>query len=213
MNIDTENVELNFKNLIKYALHNKISWPALKIFLDSATLTLKESKKLNNILLDELESMQSKQITNKILDETDSMIENGSLEKDVVALSPQNCEEDIVAKTEEIESEIDHERVIYQEKGNDFTSNGEFIDFEETSTHVQGKEAIALIQSDNLKEGIETENMNTDDGLIVGIDPEEPEDVTYLTHSYDGLFSEKDKELKVSDHTVWEASLGLKKVP
>ena len=182
MDIDTENVELDFKHLINCALNHKISWSVLKIVLDNAASTLKESKKLNNILLDELESMQSKQIKNKKLDETDSMIEHEPLEKDVVGLSLhviQNCKEDIVAKTKEIESEIDHERGIYQEKGNDFTSNGEVIDFEETSTHIQGKEAIAPIQGNILKVGIETENMNTDDGLIVGNDPEEHDDVTY----------------------------------
>ena len=52
--MDAENVELDFKNLIKCALNQKISWPALKIVLDSATSTLKEAKKLNVILLDQL---------------------------------------------------------------------------------------------------------------------------------------------------------------
>ena len=98
MDIDTENVELDFKHLIKCAMNHKISWSVLKIVLDNAASTLKESKKLNNILLDELESMQSKQIKNKKLDETDSMIEHEPLEKDVVGLSLhviQNCKENI----------------------------------------------------------------------------------------------------------------------
>ena len=81
MNTDTENVELDFKHLIKCALNRKISWPALKTVLDSATSTLKESKKLNIILLVELESLQSKQIRNKNQDETHSTIEHELLER------------------------------------------------------------------------------------------------------------------------------------
>ena len=88
MNIDTENVELDLKNLIKCALNNKISWPALKIFLDSATSTLTESKKLNNTLLEELESLQSKQIRSKKQDESHLMIEHQPLEKDSVDIFP-----------------------------------------------------------------------------------------------------------------------------
>ena len=110
MNIDTKNVELDFKNLIKCALNCKISWPVLKIVLENATSTLKESKKLNSVLLEELESLQSKQNKNEKQDERRPMIEPESLV--AMALTPdivQNCEndEDITKKTEVGESEID----------------------------------------------------------------------------------------------------------
>ena len=63
--MDEENVELDFKHLIKCALNQEITWPALKVVLESATTTLKKSKKLNNILLEQLESMQFEQTRKK----------------------------------------------------------------------------------------------------------------------------------------------------
>ena len=118
MNINAENVELDFKNLIKCALNNKISWPALKIFLDSATSTLKESKKLNNILLEELELLQSKQISNINQDETHSIIEYELLEKDVVGQNYEKGEESSL-KTEILNN-------IEQEEETDLITNADF---------------------------------------------------------------------------------------
>ena len=86
--MNSENMELDFKNLIKCALNQKISWPVLKIVLDSATTTLKESKKLNVILLDQLESMHSKPTTEKKQENASLMIE--PLEKDGLDLLPCN---------------------------------------------------------------------------------------------------------------------------
>ena len=124
MNIDTENVELDLKNLIKCALNNKISWPALKIFLDSATSTLKESKKLNIILLEELELLQSKQISNKNQDETHSTIEHELLEKDVVGQNYEKGEESSL-KTE-ILNNIGQEEENEADQGAGFEDDIEF---------------------------------------------------------------------------------------
>ena len=95
--MDAENVELDFKHLIKCALNHEISWPALRVVLESATTTLKKSKKLNNILLEELESIQFEQTRNKTKDETHAMSEHEPLEKDVdfsIHNTAQNCEND-----------------------------------------------------------------------------------------------------------------------
>ena len=166
MNIDTENVELDLKNLIKCALNNKISWPALKMFLDSATSTLRESKKLNNILLEELQSLQSKQIKEKKLDKA-----HEPSEKDVSALSPkivQNWENDDEGISQVVESEKDYEI--------------------EMSTRIQSKDTIAQTQSDVLQRRIEAENSRMDDILIGRNYSEAPDDFTIPTPQYTRFF-------------------------
>ena len=80
--MENDKAQLDFKHLIKCALDHEISWPVLKIVLDNATSTFKKSKKLNNILLEELEVMQSKQIQKKEQKETHSMLEHEPSEKD-----------------------------------------------------------------------------------------------------------------------------------
>ena len=215
MNLDNENVELDFKHLIKCALNHKISWPALKIFLDSATSTLKESKKLNNILLEELESLQSKQIKEKKLDEVHSMIDHEPSEKDVSALSPKivqnwgNYYEGISPKTEVVESEKDYEieSNIDQDEEDYLTTHEEFTELEETSTQIQSMETIDHIQSYALEGSIETEKSKIIDILIGRNDPEEPDDVTNPTCDFDGPFNDEDTELKVSDDFEFAESL------
>ena len=90
-----QKVQLDFKNLIKCALDHEISWPALKVVLDSATTTLQKSKKLIHILLEEMESIQTKLDGNKTLSQY-----NGD----------QNHDGDVSsAKIEVEEFEIDHD--------------------------------------------------------------------------------------------------------
>ena len=169
------------------------------------TTTLRESKKLNNILLEELELLQSKQIRSKKQDESHLMIEHQPLEKDFVDIFPnivQNCEndEDINQKTEVAEPEIDHEieSNIVQEEGKDSATHEEVTEFEDTSKQ---------IQSNFLQKSNETENSNIDNGFTVRNDPDEPDEITYLTNDYDGPFTDEDKELKVSDDFEFAESL------
>ena len=92
-----QKVQLDFKNLIKCALDHEISWPVLKVVLDNATSTFKKSKKLNNILIEELEVMQSKQIQKKEQKETHSMFEHEPSKKDKeisFCSVDQDCEND-----------------------------------------------------------------------------------------------------------------------
>ena len=201
MNIDTKNVELDFKNLIKCALNCKISWPVLKIVLENATSTLKESKKLNSVLLEELESLQSKQNKNEKQDERRPMIEPESLV--AMALSPdivQNCEidEDITKKPEVGESEIDAdiESIIDEEEGIYLTSNADVFDLEETSTQIESLGSLAQIQSD-VERRIETENSKMDD-IQAGRNHSAATDyIAIPTHDYTGScndFTEQDEQ-------------------
>ena len=108
-NMGKQKVQLDFKNMIKCALDHEISWPALKVVLDSATTTFEKSKKLNNILLEELEVMQSKQIQRY---ETHSMLEHELSEKDEelsVCTIDQSIENDdsIYNQTAEVEESPD----------------------------------------------------------------------------------------------------------
>ena len=167
MNTDTENVELDFKHLIKCALKSKISWPALKIFLDSATSTLKESKKLNNILLEELELLQSKQISNLNQDETHSIIEHELLEKDVVGQNYEK-EEESSLKTELVND-------IGKEEETDLITNADFIEFEKGSTLSESKFSFAKIQSDDLEGRVEMDSETDPLGLFDNLENDQEE--------------------------------------
>ena len=61
--MDKEKIEVDFRNLIKCALNDKIPWPVLKTFLDNMTTTLEKSKKVIDVLFEELQALNSKQIT------------------------------------------------------------------------------------------------------------------------------------------------------
>ena len=61
--MDKEKIEVDFRNLIKCALNDKIPWPVLKSFLDNMTTTLQKSKKVIDVLFEELQALNSRQIT------------------------------------------------------------------------------------------------------------------------------------------------------
>ena len=193
MNADTENVELDFKHLIECALNHKISWPALKTVFDSATKTLKESKKLNNILLEELEVMQSKQIQKKEQKETHSMFEHEPSKKDKeisFCSVDQDCEnDDAIYNCTEVE---DLKSIVAQEDEIDSATNEKSIDLERLSPQ---------LQSDVLEGSLQTETLESEDILIVRNDPEKSIDTT-IPYEDDGpsnTISQEEIELKVSE--------------
>ena len=53
-------MDIEFEFLVNLALDQKVSWAKLKLFLDDMTPTYEKSKKLNNVLLNSLESLHSK---------------------------------------------------------------------------------------------------------------------------------------------------------
>ena len=53
--MDKEKIEVDFRNLIKCTLNDQIPWPVLKAFLDNMTTTLEKSKKVIDVLFDELQ--------------------------------------------------------------------------------------------------------------------------------------------------------------
>ena len=51
---DVKSSEVDFESLVRLALTEKVSWNKLRLFLDDLTSTFETSKKLNDVLLDEL---------------------------------------------------------------------------------------------------------------------------------------------------------------
>ena len=88
---DNRSSEVDFISLVRLALTEKVSWNRLKLFLDDLASTFETSKKLNDVLLDELQTLHSKKIdhhtqeTHEIVLEEHGIDENGS-ESDVVIL-------------------------------------------------------------------------------------------------------------------------------
>ena len=60
-----QNSDVGYKYLIKLAMTQKVSWNALKTFIRELTSDLETAIKLNDILLQELESLHSKIIENE----------------------------------------------------------------------------------------------------------------------------------------------------
>ena len=80
-----EDSEMQYKCLVKLAMNNKVSWTSLKTFIHELTSDFKGAIKLNDVLLDELQSAHSKladyQIQGKdkeIENEKQITVENGS---------------------------------------------------------------------------------------------------------------------------------------
>ena len=62
-----EDFEVDFKHLLKLAMTQKVSWTKLKGFLDDLTSTFEASKKLNHVLLEEIQILHSQVIANDTL--------------------------------------------------------------------------------------------------------------------------------------------------
>ena len=83
--------EVDFKSLVRLALDQKVSWTKLKSFLDDLASTFETAKKLNEVLLDEIQALHAKTIndptqeTDKTEPEEQEIDENGS-EDDVMVL-------------------------------------------------------------------------------------------------------------------------------
>ena len=69
-----ENSEVRYKYLLQLALNQKVSWTAVKTFIRELTSDLETAMKLNNVLLEELQSLHSKILQNQ-QDETNKEIE------------------------------------------------------------------------------------------------------------------------------------------
>ena len=62
-----DDFEVDFKHLLKIAMTQKVSWTKLKGFLDDLTSTFEASKKLNHVLLEEIQILHSQVIANEAL--------------------------------------------------------------------------------------------------------------------------------------------------
>ena len=61
-----EDFEVDFKHLLKLAMTQKVSWTKLKGFLDDLTSTFEASKKLNDVLLEEIQILHLRTFVDKI---------------------------------------------------------------------------------------------------------------------------------------------------
>ena len=80
---------VDFRSLVRFALDQKVSWTKLKSFLDDLASTFETSKKLNDVLLDELQALHSKMMnyqTQEKAKETESE-EQETHENEVMVLS------------------------------------------------------------------------------------------------------------------------------
>ena len=59
LDLNSENLEVEFKILLNLANNRRVSWSKLKLFLNDLTNTYETSKKLNDVLLEELQSLHS----------------------------------------------------------------------------------------------------------------------------------------------------------
>ena len=62
---DVKSSEVDFESLVRLALTEKVSWNKLRLFLDDLTSTFETSKKLNDVLLDELQALHGNKIDNQ----------------------------------------------------------------------------------------------------------------------------------------------------
>ena len=60
-----QDVEVDFKYLLKLGMTKKVSWNKLKGFLDDLASTFETSKKLNDILLEEIQTLHSRTVVGK----------------------------------------------------------------------------------------------------------------------------------------------------
>ena len=60
------NIEVEFQLLVQMALNQRVSWGKLKLFLHDLASTYETSKKLNDVLLDELQSLHVKANESKL---------------------------------------------------------------------------------------------------------------------------------------------------
>ena len=84
-----QNSELQFKYLINLALNQKVTWSNLKSFLNDLTPTHQTSKKINDILLEELQNLHSKIIDNQAR-------KNGETEADFEDFVKSGSDDDIM---------------------------------------------------------------------------------------------------------------------
>ena len=130
--------EVGLKCLVNLALDQKVSWTMLKGFLFELTSTLEASKKLNAILVDELQLLHSKMIENKSQaihekaivgqneSETREIVENDTEDDVILMFSKQETFNDEINTT--TKTDVNIEERIHD------TSDNESISIEDNSS-------------------------------------------------------------------------------
>ena len=68
-----QDFEVDFTHLLRLVMTQKVSWPKLKGFLDDLTSTFEASKKLNHVLLEEIQILHSQVIANAKANEEETV--------------------------------------------------------------------------------------------------------------------------------------------
>ena len=111
---DFQNSQVQFKYLVSLALKKEVSWTMLKGFLYELTSTFEKSKKLNTVLLEELQLLhckasekQTQEIHQTLIEEQEITNKVNAQGKEIVENAPEDDDEVMVlfTKQETIEEE------------------------------------------------------------------------------------------------------------
>ena len=174
-----QNSELQFKYLINLALNQKVTWSNLKSFLNDLTPTHQTSKKINDILLEELQNLHSKIIDNQARKngETEAdfedFVKSGSDDDIMVLFTKQKTigddltEHDFVH--ESISGETNNDQDVQHDQLNEHqipTNEEPYNDYSEDAEDIDAKDIESKTPDDHdLVDGttlLEDEDQNTD---------------------------------------------------
>ena len=176
-----ENSELGFKYLLNLALNEKVPWAKVKGILDDLVSTYEMSKKLNKVVLNELELLHSK--------------------------VNENQESSIERKEQEIIEDNIIPMQLKQESFNDKVSNVEkIVNYEEIQVITECEEEIVVDNDNELHEGFETNESNDlFDGITLSEDERGPTNDTgegRLESNISDIYNDLTNEINHSQNEV-----------
>ena len=177
----SENSELGFKYLLNLALNEKVPWAKVKGILDDLVSTYEMSKKLNKVVLNELELLHSK--------------------------VNENQESSIERKEQEIIEDNIIPMQLKQESFNDKVSNVEkIVNYEEIQVITECEEEIVVDNDNELHEGFETNESNDSfDGITLSEDERGPTNDTgegRLESNISDIYNDLTNEINHSQNEV-----------
>ena len=188
------NIEVEFQLLIQMALNQRVSWGKLKLFLHDLASTYETSKKLNDVLLDELQSLHVKANENEsqaqeivqddevmVLFSKQETIDDAIHYDNVIQSECQGTSDDASKEIEPIE--INAEEKQHHETVNDQCNNTSFVECNESGKENEVQEQQEIIadgseedviemssNSDTFSDEINNDDSKIEEALIVDID-------------------------------------------
>ena len=120
------NIEVEFQLLVQMALNQRVSWGKLKMFLHELASTYETSRKLNDVLLDELQSLHVKANENE--SQAQEIVQDDEV---MVLFSKQETIEDAILDDNVIQSEC---QGTSEDSSNEYNS----VEYEAVSKSVEG---------------------------------------------------------------------------